>query len=378
MSKKYCIFLTILFSLFIGGILVGSILLPDQQFSPMENRYLATAPKLTLENVDSGKFMEDAEDYVNDHVIGRDFWVALKAWGERLSGKQENNGVYFGKEDTLLNRVETPSQSTLETDAGYVSQLVDNVDVPVYFGLIPTSTAIWSDRLPKGAPTADQKAIIDTLYNAVQTHTVDLYSALEAHKDEDIYYRTDHHWTSLGAYYGYTGLATALGYTPVPLNDYTETVRSTEFYGTVFSSSGVRWVRPDTISTYVPDDGITVASHTYDNKGNPVEEPRQLYDTSFLSVKDKYSMFLGGNQPLGVVKNANNPDGPRLLIIRDSYADSLVPFLTPHFSEIHLLDLRYYKLSIADYIAQNGIDQALVLYSVPNFVTDSNLLWIAK
>ncbi|UQT50671.1 DHHW family protein [Flavonifractor plautii] len=119
------------------------------------------------------------------------------------------------------------------------------------------------------------------------------------------------------------------GLHPVPLNDYTETVRSTEFYGTVFSSSGVRWVRPDTISTYVPDDGITVASHTYDNKGNPVEEPRQLYDTSFLSVKDKYSMFLGGNQPLGVVKNANNPDGPRLLIIRDSYADSLVPFLTP-------------------------------------------------
>ena len=164
----------------------------------------------------------------------------------------------------------------------------------------------------------------------------------------------------------------------MPLTDYTPTVRSTEFYGTVFSSSGVRWVRPDTISTYVPDDGITVASHTYDNKGNPVEEPRQLYDTSFLSVKDKYSMFLGGNQPLGVVKNANNPDGPRLLIIRDSYADSLVPFLTPHFSEIHLLDLRYYKLSIADYIAQNGIDQALVLYSVPNFVTDSNLLWIAK
>ena len=109
MSKKYCIFLTILFSLFIGGILVGSILLPDQQFSPMENRYLATAPKLTLENVDSGKFMEDAEDYVNDHVIGRDFWVALKAWGERLSGKQENNGVYFGKEDTLLNRVERNS-----------------------------------------------------------------------------------------------------------------------------------------------------------------------------------------------------------------------------------------------------------------------------
>ena len=174
------------------------------------------------------------------------------------------------------------------------------------------------------------------------------------------------------------GLAQALGYTPVPLSDYDATVRSTEFYGTVFSSSGVRWVRPDTITTYAPEDGITVVSHTYDNAGNPVEEPRELYVESFLSVKDKYSMFLGGNQSLGVVKNANNPDGPKLLILRDSYADSLVPFLTAHYSEIHLVDLRYYKLSIADYIAQNGIDQALVLYSVPNFVTDSNLFVLAR
>ena len=102
MNKKYCIFLTILFSLFIGGILVGSLLAPDQEFSELENRYLQTPPKLSLENLESGKFMEDAEDYVNDHVIGRDFWVALKAWSERLSGKQENNGVYFGKEDTLV------------------------------------------------------------------------------------------------------------------------------------------------------------------------------------------------------------------------------------------------------------------------------------
>lgn len=139
----------------------------------------------------------------------------------------------------------------------------------------------------------------------------------------------------------------------------------------------MRWVSPDTISTYVPDTGITVTSYTYDSTGNQVEVPRSLYDTSFLSVKDKYSMFLGGNQSLGVVKTPNT-DKPKLLIIRDSYADSLVPFLTPHFSEIHLIDLRYYKLSIADYIQQNGIDQALVLYSVPNFVTDSNLFWITR
>lgn len=381
MTKAYSIFLTVLFTVFIGGVLVISALLPKEEFSEMENRFLQKPPELSIETVKNGKFMENAEKYVSDHIAGRDLWVAAKAWGERLSGKQENNGVYFAAQDTLINRVEEPDGETwaqLDQNLEYLDQLVSNAGVPVYFGLIPSAAQVWHDRLPDGAPTADEAAIIETLYSRTAARTVDLLSVLSAHSGEELYYRTDHHWTSLGAYYGYTGLATALGYTPVPLNDYTETVRSTEFYGTVFSSSGVRWVRPDTISTYVPDDGITVASHTYDNKGNPVEEPRQLYDTSFLSVKDKYSMFLGGNQPLGVVKNANNPDGPRLLIIRDSYADSLVPFLTPHFSEIHLVDLRYYKLSIADYIAQNGIDQALVLYSVPNFVTDSNLLWIAK
>ena len=202
MNKKYSIFLTVLFSLFLGGILVGSFLLPDKEFSELENRYLAKPPKLSVENLETGKFMEDAEDYVNDHIIGRDFWVALKAWSERLSGKQENNGVYFGKEDTLLNRLDEPDPDVLQEYAGYVNALVDNVDVPVYFGIIPSSSEIWSDRLPAGAPTADEKAIIDNLYDTVQTYTIDLYSALEAHKDEEIYYRTDHHWTSLGAYYG--------------------------------------------------------------------------------------------------------------------------------------------------------------------------------
>ncbi len=130
------------------------------------------------------------------------------------------------------------------------------------------------------------------------------------------------------------------------------------------------------MDVYVPEDGITVTSHTYDAKGNPVEEPRQLYDESYLTKKDKYSMFLGGQQSLGVVKTGNT-DKPKLLLIRDSYSDSLVPFLTPHFSEIHLIDLRYYKRSTAQYIADNGIDQALILYSVPNF-TQANLAWLSR
>ena len=388
MTKRYCIFITALFCAFIGVFLVANAVSPDRTFSEVENRNLEQLPAVDFGtpeklfrdgNFFNGQFMRDFETYTTDQFIGRDAWVDLKARTERALGKKENNNVYFADNDTLITRFDQPAADRVTENLNYVNKFVENVDIPVVFSLIPTQACIWADRLPEGAPNASQTDLMTQAQGAVTGATwADVYTPLMEHKDEDIFYRTDHHWTSLGAYYGYTGLASALGYTPVPLTDYTPTVRSTEFYGTVFSSSGVRWVKPDTITTYVPDDGITVVSHTYDNSGNPVEEQRALYVESFLSVKDKYSMFLGGNQSLGVVKNANNPDGPKLLIIRDSYADSLVPFLTAHYSEIHLIDPRYYHLSVKDYVEQNGIDQALVLYSVPNFVTDGNMFWITR
>ena len=388
MTKRYCIFITALFCAFIGVFLVANAVSPDRTFSEVENRNLEQLPTVDFGtpeklfrdgNFFNGQFMRDFETYTTDQFIGRDAWVDLKARTERALGKKENNNVYFADNDTLITRFDQPAADRVTENLNYVNKFVENVDIPVVFSLIPTQACIWADRLPEGAPNASQTDLMTQAQGAVTGATwADVYTPLMEHKDEDIFYRTDHHWTSLGAYYGYTGLASALGYTPVPLTDYTPTVRSTEFYGTVFSSSGVRWVKPDTITTYVPDDGITVVSHTYDNSGNPVEEQRALYVESFLSVKDKYSMFLGGNQSLGVVTNTNNPDGPKLLIIRDSYADSLVPFLTAHYSEIHLIDPRYYHLSVKDYVEQNGIDQALVLYSVPNFVTDGNMFWITR
>ena len=375
--------IAVVFFVFLMGFSVLDALWPKRAHSELENRDLAQKPQFSIASVVSRQnpWMVQYEAYVKDQFAFRDGWIDLKSYAEAALLKTENNDVYYGSGNYLFKQLLGVDESRFARNVTALANLCERHPGMVDAMIVPSASLVLKDKLPANAPGLDENAHLDEMYSAVQAaggNVFDMRETLGSHAEEYIFYRTDHHWTSLGAYYGYTGLATALGYTPVPLNDYTETVRSTEFYGTVFSSSGVRWVRPDTISTYVPDDGITVASHTYDNKGNPVEEPRQLYDTSFLSVKDKYSMFLGGNQPLGVVKNANNPDGPRLLIIRDSYADSLVPFLTPHFSEIHLLDLRYYKLSIADYIAQNGIDQALVLYSVPNFVTDSNLLWIAK
>ena len=377
MSKKYCIFISTLFCAFIGLFLVANAVAPDQDFSQMENRKLEQMPALTADSLLNGKFMSSFETYVTDQFVARDFWVDLKARSEKALGKHENNDIYFCDQDTLIARFQQPDGQKMATDLGYINTFAQNAGIPVTFGLIPTQACVWADRLPEGAPNASQTAIMDQAKESTTAATwADLYTPLWEHRNEDIFYRTDHHWTSLGAYYGYTGLADALGFEPVPLDTYTKTVRSTDFYGTVFSSSGVRWVSPDTITTYVPDTGITVTEHTYEG-ATPVEKERSLYVESFLDVKDKYSMFLGGQQALGVVKTPNT-DKPKLLIIRDSYTDSLVPFLTPHFSEIHLIDLRYYRLSIQEYIQQNEIDQALVLYSIPNISTDTNLLWMVR
>ena len=394
MSKKYAKFISCLFCGFLALLFAANALTPDKDFSEVENRSLAQRPKLTAADLAptklmedkgafyTGKFMSDYETYVTDQFVARDGWVAAKAWSERLTGKQENNGVYFCDDGALITRFDEPDESRVDRNLGNVEKFAQIAGVPVTFGLIPTQAHVWCDKLPQGAPNADQAAVLAKAQQLISSATVDtkLWETLPAHKDEAIFYRTDHHWTSLGAYYGYAALMETLGRADevVPLSQYQKTTVSTEFYGTVFSSSGVRWVAPDEMDVYVPEDGVTVTSPTYGANWQLVsEEARQLYDESYLAKKDKYSMFLGGQQALGVVKTPN-ADKPKLLLVRDSYSDSLVPFLTPHFSEIHLIDLRYFKLSAKDYIARNGIDQAVVLYSVPNFVTDSNLTWLAR
>ena len=372
MSKKYNILVTTVFCGFLGLVLGASLVLPDKEFSDLENRNLSKVPTLSVESVMDGKFMADAEDYTADHIVGRDFWVALKAWCERLSGKQENNGVYFAGEESLINHMDKPDMDKAIQSVGHINKLVGNVDVPVYFGLIPSAAQIWKERLPEGAPTADESGLIDVLYSNSQAINLDMESTLAAHKEEEIYYRTDHHWSSLGAGYGANVLLEAMGLEPLDLESYEKTTVSDQFYGTIFSSSGVRWVRPDAIDIYIPEEGVKVTSN-FTGK----EEPGEMYVESYLEKKDKYSYFLGGNQPLCVLETEKN-DGPKVLVIRDSYSDSLAPFLTERCSEVHLFDLRYNLNSIQQYVEENDIDHVVVLYSFHNFSQGTNLFALGR
>jgi hypothetical protein len=369
MSKKYHRFICALFCLFLAGFLAANLLLPDRQFSPQENRYLTQMPELSLESVTNGEFMEDFEEYHSDQFAGRDFWIGLKAWCERLTGKQENNGVYFGTDgaQTLFAQFTSPTQEDMAQRLAYVNALGENVEVPVYFSLIPGKNTVWSDLLPQGAPLADESGALEqAMGSCVSVEWLDLVTPLLDKKDEYVFYRTDHHWTSLGAYYGYLALMEGMGMTPVEFTGTPELV-SDSFLGTTYSSAGAKWVEPDEMYRWIDQGDTKVTSYF---TGMP--EEGSLYVDSYLSEKDKYSYFLGGNQPLCVL-DTGLEDAPSVLVVRDSYTDSLAPFLTQNFSQIHLFDLRYNNMSLKSYVEENGIDMVLVLYSVSNFTTDTNL-----
>ena len=381
MSKKYSTFITALFCLFIFGFGIALILSPSRDFSDQENRYLAQFKAPTLKTLRSGEFMEKFEDYVTDQFPLRDQWVQLKAYSERALGKQENNGVYFSPDgQTLFAHFTAPTREALEQKVGFVNKLGANLVVPVYFSLVPDKSFVLADLLPANAPSVDDGSTIEeaqALCGDKVTY-IDLRTMLTG--ERDAFYRTDHHWTTMGARLAFQRLMSGMNLVrPIAAEDlnglsyqglpYTEV--SGSFYGTTYSASGAGWVEPDSICTVIPEGGtkgnVTVTRYP---EGAPIEGG--LYYPEKLEVKDKYAYFLGGNQPLCVIKNPDAASG-KLLVIRDSYADSLAPFLAEEFQEVHLFDLRYNNLSLKQYVADNGIDQVLVLYFAANFSTDQNL-----
>lgn len=376
MSKKYSIFITVLFCVFLFGFGAAMLLLPDRKFSEQENRNLAQMPALDFGelrllgksgNFFNGKFMEDFEEYVVDQFPLRDEWIQLKALGERALGKQENNKVYFGTDNqTLFAHFSRPPEEELAKRVEYVNQFAAKTDIPVYFALIPDKSYVWAGLLPANAPNVDDGSTLAGAESLCsdQVTWIDLKDAI---RGETSFYRTDHHWSTFGAYQGYTALAMVMNGSAT-LPDCEPKLVSDAFLGTTFSSCGAGWVEPDEIYTWVAEAGIGVTRYP---SGTP--EEGELYDESFLDKKDKYSMFLGGNQPLCVINNPGAANDKKLLVIRDSYCDSLAPFLALDYAEIHLIDLRYYKVSPSVYIRENGIDQALVLYSAANFADDINL-----
>ena len=237
--------------------------------------------------------------------------------------KTENNGVYFGKDGYFMTKFKEPEEKRLDGNIEHVKALSESLDIPFYFSLIPTSAHTLKDKLPEFSYPYDQDKILQKAQDI--KGYFDLSNTLLEHKNEYIYYKTDHHWTSKGAYYAYVKICEAMGIVPSEEPEILEEHK--DFFGTLFSNSGARFVDGDTVTLY-----NTKKLLVKDATGEEIP----LYDLSFGDKKDKYSIFLGGNAPLITIENTENQDAPTILLIKDSYSNSLVPLLSNNFSKIYV------------------------------------------
>ncbi|MBE7042967.1 MAG: DUF4358 domain-containing protein [Ruminococcaceae bacterium] len=354
-------------SLFVVLVLCN-LLMPKKEYSALENRYLQKFPIPSLVTLKDGTYMQQFENFVNDQLFGRSFLVRQRANAERIMGKKENNGVFFAKDGYLI---EKPAQFDSEIILKNIQaiKLLDSLNrFHITVSVVPPSYEILRDKLPSYVyqpVILNLNHLIQKEFENTNIQNADPSGYLWEHRDEYIYYKTDHHQTSRGSQLSYEFLAGYLGYEPFGDDQFRKTDMSDSFLGTTYSK-GLVQVTPDAITAYETDREVTVSF--------PEEEiqTNSMYFHNRLEEKDQYSFFLDGNHGLTVVQGAEK-NGRHLAIFKDSYAHSLTPFLSNHFESIHLIDLRYFQGDILQYLHENQLKDILFYYSASSMMTKGTL-----
>ena len=364
--------LVLFFGLLIAFPLI-TLLTPKKDFSEKENRYLTTYPKISSDAVLDKSYMKGIEDFLSDHFVARTEWISLKTDMDLASGKKEVDNI-FVLNDRLIERFQNPDFNNVDKNINAINYFTSKTKKDVYVMIAPTAAGIYQDKLPKNSNVYNQKAFIDYVYNNLNKERIislDAYNPLFSTKEEYIYYRNDHHWTSLGAYYTYASTIKKMGFSPIPLNSFDIEHASNDFRGTLYSRTLYDNINADTLDFYHYKQGSKVKSVTV-NTGFETKTYSSMYFKDFLNNKDKYSSFLGTNQP-EVTINTNAPGGKKLLVLKDSYAHCYAPFLAQHYSQIKMVDLRYTTKPLDEQVNLNDYDQVMFLYNAMTFSTDTSI-----
>ena len=363
--------------LFLGLLIAMSIvniISPKRAFSSKENRYLQEFPKLSYKALISGEFESDFEKYTTDQFIGRDNWISLKTITDLTLLKKDNTRVYFGKEDYLFDVDNKIDEEQFSKNMKNLNIFIDSIknynkDISITALLVPTKTEIFTEKLPLYAPVVNEKEIVEMIKSSLKEdiNILDLIDLLKEKSNENIYYRTDHHWTTKGAFYGYKYYLKEMGQLSLDEDSFIKEKVSDNFYGTSYRKANFYLGNPDEIYSYKlkeePEYKIT-----YNNMTNA----NNLYDESFLSKTDKYSYFFGGDKALIEIETSIKND-KSILVIKDSFANSLIPFLLNHYEKILVIDTRYFNMSISDYIKEKDINEVLLLFNIQNFVKEKSI-----
>ncbi|MGL5979138.1 MAG: DHHW family protein [Erysipelotrichaceae bacterium] len=357
MKKNIAKWNVIVFSVFLAVVVLLNAITPDQSFSDNENRFLQEQPKWSLERFFGGKFTSEFETYITDQFVGRDFFVGLKAGLERLSGKLENNDVYFSTSDFLLQRYHDLDVANIEKNQDAIVTFMNRMEIPTKFMLIPSSVQVVDEK-PFIAYDLDQAELLASFEALLGERFIDVLPALSIDATSK-YFKTDHHFNIYGAQTAYQVFSNST-------EAYQFETLSDSFHGTLYSKSGMYWNVADEIVsaqlkrpiqvTFADDDKV------YDS----------LYFEENLTVKDQYKYYLNGNHALVTIET-NQPEKPDLLVIRDSFGNIMSPFFVEDYDTIYLYDLRYNLGKVDKFLQDHNVDEILLLYSVTGFVDDRYL-----
>ena len=362
----------ITFLIFAVVIIVADICLlvsHNRSFSERENRVLAKAPVLTATGLTSGKYMDQAESFISDQFFLRDGWITYKLEADKLLGKKESNGIILGRQGYLIEPVSMVNEQSFARNLDAIREFgLRHSDLNIVMTVVPNAVCVLSHLLPSGVPAADQTEVLRMIQSALagSLSFVDVTDALKAHNTEYIYYKSDHHWTSLGAKYAFEALCPALGISAAE-SSFTDYLATARFSGTLSSASGTSYVK-DEIHIYVPEPSV---SHVVEYVGESLKTAT-IYNSAALETNSKYDVFFGGNHPLIKIRTAV-PNRKSLLVIKDSYANAFIQFLLPYYGNIYIMDPRYYSDDVDKLISTGEITDVLLLYNVNTFVEDNSI-----
>ena len=351
----------------------------DSDFSTLEKRKLSQFPKPTVETVFNGKFGKDFETYLNDQMPLRTFFVGTNAYYDQISGRNGMNGIYNAKDNYLMV---TPVEDnpTLENNIKYIGEFIDGIDTKTYICVVPTSGYIYDSKLPSNHYDYNDEKIIDKSENSFTNvdntefiNIIDNFKSLS--KSEQLYYKTDHHWTALGAYECYKILGEKMRFTPTPQDSF-EVESYDGFYGTNYSKSALWFTPGETLEIWDNNNRPEGSIKMYINEGGEVTISDKLFFRENLDTNDQYTAYLDGNHAMVTIQNENADSDKKLLILRDSYSHCLAPFLTDNYSEIVLIDVRYYLNPVSHIVREQGIDEILILYSLDSIVNSTDIAGI--
>lgn len=349
-----------------------NLLTDSKTFSALENRVLSEKVLWDRDLLKSGVLAERVERYVQDQFPLRDVFINLKSDVQVALGKEENNGVYLGKDGYLFAKPKSYDMKVLRDNIEAVNALYERIGEKLTVLLVPPSSLVNEDKLPSFADSEKEGIQFQNIQNGLKgEEKIDLHYLFQLHQKEGIYFRTDHHWTQYGAYLAYLELMNSFSMEAVDNSEFT--VHKTEgFLGSYYSKFRGSFTEPEAFILYEKESGDLKVHYVGENRA----ESRVIFKEN-LSLHDKYKTYLDGNYPLIRIRNENQQNEKKILVLKDSFANAMAPYLTESFREVHYLDLRYYNLSLEDYIAEENFDEVILLYGMDSFGEETSLKKLA-